>query len=88
MAELIIKQNGTCDLKFHANLKNYKMKREITYKGNDFILFINKNDSIYDIINKSTNTRDIYFFNKLKGNPSSTAMQKIFAEINMRELIS
>lgn len=49
MAELIIKQNGTCDLKFHATVKNFKRVEKFNYKKNFFKVYIDRNDSVYDI---------------------------------------
>lgn len=49
MAELIFKKNGTCDLKFHATVKNFKRVEKFNYKKKFFKVYIDKNDSIYDI---------------------------------------
>lgn len=49
MAELITKQNGTCDLKFHATVKKFKRVEKFNYKKNFFKIYIDKNDSVYDI---------------------------------------
>lgn len=49
MAELIFKQNGTCDLKFHATVKNFKAVKNFNYKNNYFKIYVDKNGSVHDI---------------------------------------
>lgn len=49
MAELILLKNGKCDLKFHAPCKKFKRVEKFSYKKNFFKLFVDKNDSIYDV---------------------------------------
>lgn len=49
MAELIMLANGKCDLKFHSSVVNYKRIEKINYKKNFFKLYVDKNDSVYDI---------------------------------------
>lgn len=49
MAELIILANGKCDLKFHASVVNFKRVEKINYKKNFLKLYIDKNNSVYDI---------------------------------------
>lgn len=49
MTELILLKDGKCDLKFHAPVKKFKKVDKFNYKKNFFKLFVDKNDSIYDI---------------------------------------
>ena len=49
MAELIFKQNGTCVMKFHTTVKNFKRVEKFNYKKNFFKVYIDRNDSVYDI---------------------------------------
>lgn len=49
MAELIILKNGKRDLKFHSSTKNFKRVEKLNYKKNFFKIYIDKNDSVYDI---------------------------------------
>lgn len=49
MAELIMLANGKCDLKFHTSVKNFKRVERINYKKNFLKLYVDKNDSVYDI---------------------------------------
>lgn len=103
MAELIILGNGKQDLKFHSLVENFKKVVKFNYKKNFFKLYVDKNDSIYNITKSEVASwkedkhgkkipdtfeeiRDLYFFNKLKGNPLETALSKIKAEIDMEEL--
>lgn len=104
MAELINLKNGKIDLKFHTNVKNFKRVQKFNYKRNFFKLYIDKNDSVYNITKsevvswkeekgrkipeETVDTRDQYFFNKFKGQPSKIVLTKIAAEIDMEELIS
>lgn len=49
MAKLILLSNGKCDLKFDQKVKNFKRVEKFNYKKNFFKVFIDKNDSVYDI---------------------------------------
>lgn len=49
MAELIKLPNNHCDLKFHAPVKKFKGVRKFSYKKHFFKIYVNKNDSVYDI---------------------------------------
>lgn len=93
MAELVYLANGRCDLKAHCGVKNFKRIELFKYKKQVFKIFVDKNDSIYDILrsevtewkisgNKKipseiTEERDLYFFNKIKGNPYKIGINKI-----------
>lgn len=107
MAELIFKKNGTCDLKFHETVKSFKRIKTFNYKNNYFKVYIDKNDSIYDVTrcevvtwksvekgkskynvpDQISEKRDINLFNKIKGNPSKIAKNRIISEIDAQELI-
>ena len=49
MAELIFLPNGKCDLKFHANIKNLKRVEIVKHKKNFFRVYVDRNDSVYDV---------------------------------------
>ena len=49
MAELIFLPNGKCDLKFHANIKNFKRVEIVKHKKNFFRVYVDRNDSVYDV---------------------------------------
>lgn len=49
MAELIYLSNGKCDLKLHSGIKNFKRVEKFNYKRNFFRIYLDKNDSVYDI---------------------------------------
>lgn len=49
MAELIFLPNGKCDLKFHANIKNFKRVEIVKHKKNFFKVYVDRNDSVYDV---------------------------------------
>lgn len=49
MAELIYLANNKCDLKFHANMKNFKRIEILKYKNLFYKLYVDKNNSVYDI---------------------------------------
>lgn len=49
MAELIYLTDGKCDLKFHALVKNFKRVEALKFKNVFYKLYIDKNDSVYDI---------------------------------------
>lgn len=97
MAELINLPNGRVDLKFHAPVKSFKGVKKLNYDKQYFKLYIDKNNSVYDVKrcevvswktsqNKKVpaeivETRDIKFFNKVKGNPYKIAKDKIIDEL-------
>ena len=49
MAELIFLPNGKCDLKFHAKIKNFKRVEIVKHKKNFFKVYVDSNDSVYDV---------------------------------------
>ncbi len=49
MAELIYLANGKCDLKFSSTPKNFKRVEKLNYKKNFLRLYLDKNDSVYDV---------------------------------------
>ena len=49
MAELIFLSNEKCDLKFHANIKNFKRVEIVKHKKNFFKVYVDSNDSVYDV---------------------------------------
>lgn len=49
MAELIFLANGRCDLKMHAPIKNFKRVEVVKHKRNFFKVFVDRNDSVYDV---------------------------------------
>ena len=53
MAEYIRKGNGRIDVKFHAPIKSFKRVETFKHKGHFYKIFVNKNDSVYNIV--STN---------------------------------
>ena len=98
MAELIYLPNGKCDLKFHANVKNFKRVENIKHKKHFYKVFIDKNDSVYEVKQcvvtswagkgkpaAVTEVRDAHLFNRIKGNPFKKALTKIIAEIDYME---
>lgn len=107
MAELVYLANEKCDLKFHSKVRNFKRVEKLNYKKNFFKIYIDKNDSVYDVkrcevvswkfINKGkgkikvpdqvNERRDSFLFNRVKGNPAKIAINKIVAEIDMKELL-
>ena len=67
---------------------------KIKVNGNHFKLFIDKNDSIFDIKrcevlswkkrgipNEVKEERDTFFFNLVKGNPTKIAIDRIIARL-------
>lgn len=49
---------------------------------------ITKGKKKFNVPDQVKEVRNTYLFNKVKGNPSKTAITKIVAEIDMRELLS
>lgn len=49
MAKLISLPNGRCDLKFNSRVTNFNRVEKLNYKKNFLKLYIDKNNSIYDI---------------------------------------
>lgn len=49
MAELINLKNGKIDLKFHATPKKFARVEKLNYRGKFFKVYVDKNDSLYDI---------------------------------------
>lgn len=50
MAQLIQKRNSKIDMKFHAKVKNFKRVEKLNYRRNFFKFYVDKNDSVYDIL--------------------------------------
>lgn len=50
MAELVKLANGKCDLKFHNKVKNFKRIEKVKHDGNFYEVYIDKNDSVYEIL--------------------------------------
>lgn len=81
-------------------MKNFKRTEFLNFNGNHFKLYIDKNDSVYDVTktevlswkkkgNKSfpdevRETRSD-FFNLVKGNPTKIATNKILARLELCE---
>lgn len=98
MAEIIKKGKRTI-MKFNKNIKNFRRIEKLVYGKLHFKLYIDKNDSVYDVkecivsswktVEKGkkkvtvpdsiTEQRNIYFFDRVKGNPSKIAANKILA---------
>lgn len=80
-------------------MKNFKRVEKFNYKKRYFTMYINKNDSVYDLVEctvltwKSTKrgmkpdevseARNVELFNKIQGNPFVIALYKIKAEIDL-----
>lgn len=81
-------------------MKNFKRIETFNYKNNYFKIFVDKNDSVWDILESKVlswkmsdngkkripdqiqTTRNIYFFERIKGNPFSIAKNKIITELD------
>lgn len=79
-------------------IKNFKRVEKLKYGKQFFKIFVDKNNSVYDILSsvvtswkfvnnkkfpdKVLENRDLYLFNKIKGNPAGIAMNKVMAEID------
>lgn len=50
MAEYIVKSNGRISVKFHAPVKSFKRVETFKYRGHFYKIFVNKNDSVYNIV--------------------------------------
>ena len=93
-------------MKFHTTPKNFKRVERISLGKMHYKLFIDKNDSVYDVkecqvlswktvekgrkkINvpdQTVETRDLYLFNKIKGNPSKIAINKVMSILEYENL--
>lgn len=62
-------------------VKNFKRIEKFSYKKQKFLIYVDKNDSVYEIIDENQ-SRNTYFFNRIKGNPYKIAINKIKAEID------
>lgn len=98
MTQLIHLSNGRIDLKFHAKVKNFKRVEKLNYRRNFFKLYVDKNDSVYDIKrcevlswkdaggkkvpDEVKETRDVELFNRIKGNPCRIAVQKVMTHVD------
>ena len=49
MAEYIRKGNGRVKVKFHAQVKQFKRVEKFKYNGHFFNIYVNKNDSVYNL---------------------------------------
>ena len=49
MSEFIFLSNGKCDLKFHANIKNFKRVEIVKHSKNFFKVYVDRNNSVYDV---------------------------------------
>ena len=49
----MILPNGRCDLKFQSRIKNFKRIEKLNYKKSFYKLYIDKNDSVYDVISSN-----------------------------------
>lgn len=49
MTEFIFLPNGKCDLKMHAPIKNFKRVEIVKHKKNFFKVYVDSNDSVYDV---------------------------------------
>jgi hypothetical protein len=80
-------------------MKNFKRVEKFSFKGTFFKLYIDKNDSVYDVVqstvtswkkignksipNETTEVRDNNFFNLVKGNPTKIAINQILARLEL-----
>lgn len=78
-------------------IKNFRKIEKLKYGKKFYKIFVDKNDSVYDILSSEVLSwkivngkkvpsevlehRDLYFFNKIKGNPYKIAINKIIAEL-------
>ena len=78
-------------------IKNFRKIEKLKYGKKFYKIFVDKNDSVYDILSSEvlswkivngkkvpsevSEHRDLYFFNKIKGNPYKIAIDKIIAEL-------
>lgn len=72
------------NVKKHSTVKNFKRIEKFSYKKQKFLIYVDKNDSVYEILqvyNEEEIYRNVYFFNRVKGNPYRIAINKIKAEI-------
>jgi hypothetical protein len=80
-------------------MKNFKRIEKVSFGKNHYKLFVDKNDSVYDIKecqvlswktvekgrkkisvpDQTTESRDLYLFNKIKGNPTKLAINKVLS---------
>lgn len=101
---VITKPSGRKIMKFGTlKMENYKRVYKFNYKKNFYLIYVDKNDSVYDIkkseisswktitakngkkVNvpdEKVESRDVALFDKIKGNPYKTAVNKIMAEID------
>jgi hypothetical protein len=49
MAEYIKKGNGRVKVKFHAKVKQFKRVEKFKHNGQFFNIYVNKNDSVYNL---------------------------------------
>lgn len=100
----LLKKN---EIKFHAKPKNFKKVMKFSHGKSHYKLYIDKNDSIWDIktcevvswktIEKGTRKinvpdvvvekRDLELFDRVKGNPTKIAIDKIVAELDYRLMV-
>lgn len=92
------------EINFHGQPKNFKRVMKFSHSKWHYKLYIDKNDSIWDIctcdvmswktIEKNgrkvnvpdvvVERRDVELFNRVKGNPTKVALNKIMAELDYR----
>ena len=106
MAEIIEKGKSVV-MKFHAMPKKFKRVMKLSHSKWHYKLYIDKNDSIWDIRecevlswktiekgHKKVNVpdqvvekRDVELFNRVKGNPTKVAIDKIVGELDYRLMV-
>jgi hypothetical protein len=106
MAEIIEKGKSVV-MKFHAMPKKFKRVMKFSHSKWHYKLYIDKNDSIWDIRecevlswktiekgHKKVNVpdqvvekRDVELFNRVKGNPTKVAIDKIVGELDYRLMV-
>lgn len=94
-------------MKFNAIPKNFKRVMKFSHSKWHYKLYIDKNDSIWDIRecevlswktvekgHKKVNVpdqvvekRDVELFNRVKGNPTKVAIDKIIGELDYRIMV-
>ena len=95
------------EINFHGQPKNFKRVMKFSHSKWHYKLYIDKNDSIWDIrecevlnwkpIEKNgrkvnvpdqvIEKRDVELFNRVKGNPTKIAIDKIVGELDYRLMV-
>lgn len=106
MAHVYRKGEGIV-MKFHAIPKNFKRVMKFQHSKWHYKLYIDKNDSVWDIrecevlnwksVEKNgrkvnvpdqvIEKRDVELFNRVKGNPTKVALDKIVGELDYRLMV-